>query len=465
MATIRYHPDVADRAALVQAIEAAGYDIRRRPVGVLAKSSSPRSLPLADGFAADDRARARESRALLIEAAVSIVTALAIMAVMFAPQTVIGLVELNRIVLIPATIVQAWAGRRFYRAAWRAARHGTTNMDTLVAVGTSAAWGYSAVVALWPAVFVAAGMKPETYFDSSTHHHRSRPARALARGAGQGPDDRRDPPPARAQPGNGERRQRWSRRLGRTAGRWRRSPSGRCCASGRANACPWTASSWTADPPVDASMLTGEPIPVVVAPGDEVIGATLNTTGTFVMRATRVGRDTALARIVELVESGPGLQGTDPAARRPDRRDLRADRPDRRVGHVRTLDRRRSGPAHHVRADRVRQRARHRLPVRDGSCHADGHHGRHRPWRRGRHPASAAARRSRRRTVSTAVVMDKTGTLTLGRPVVEAVVPAAGWSVARGARRGGRPRKGERASAWGRDPRSCARRTSSVSGT
>ena len=57
---------------------------------------------------------------------------------------------------------------------------------------------------------------------------------------------------------------------------------------------------------VDASMLTGEPIPVAVGPGDEVIGATQNTTGTFVMRATRVGRDTALARIVDLVQRAQG---------------------------------------------------------------------------------------------------------------------------------------------------------------
>ena len=57
---------------------------------------------------------------------------------------------------------------------------------------------------------------------------------------------------------------------------------------------------------VDESMLTGEPIPVAKAPGDEVIGATLNTTGSFVLRATRVGRETALARIVELVKRAQG---------------------------------------------------------------------------------------------------------------------------------------------------------------
>ena len=57
---------------------------------------------------------------------------------------------------------------------------------------------------------------------------------------------------------------------------------------------------------IDQSMLTGEPIPVDHGPGDEVIGATLNTNGTFIMRATRVGRETALARIVELVRRAQG---------------------------------------------------------------------------------------------------------------------------------------------------------------
>ena len=57
---------------------------------------------------------------------------------------------------------------------------------------------------------------------------------------------------------------------------------------------------------VDESMLTGEAIPVTKGPADEVIGATRNTTGSFVMRATRVGRDTALARIVELVQRAQG---------------------------------------------------------------------------------------------------------------------------------------------------------------
>ena len=68
---------------------------------------------------------------------------------------------------------------------------------------------------------------------------------------------------------------------------------------------------------VDEALLTGEPIPVGKGPGDEVIGATLNTTGTFIMRATQVGRDTALARIVELVERAQGSKA--PIARLADR--------------------------------------------------------------------------------------------------------------------------------------------------
>ena len=57
---------------------------------------------------------------------------------------------------------------------------------------------------------------------------------------------------------------------------------------------------------VDESMLTGEPMPVTKAPGDEVIGATMNTSGSFTFRATKVGAETALAQIVRLVEEAQG---------------------------------------------------------------------------------------------------------------------------------------------------------------
>ena len=68
---------------------------------------------------------------------------------------------------MPATLVQFGLGRRFYDAALRAARHGSANMNTLVVLGTTAAWLYSVVVTLAPGFVTAAGMEPMTYFDSA----------------------------------------------------------------------------------------------------------------------------------------------------------------------------------------------------------------------------------------------------------------------------------------------------------
>src|SRR4030067_3312166 len=86
---------------------------------------------------------------------------------MFPPQPPIAMEDLNKLILWPAAFVQFWAGGRFYRAAWRAGRHGGATMDTLVALGTSAAWAYSVFVTMWPEFVHEAGLHPETYFDSA----------------------------------------------------------------------------------------------------------------------------------------------------------------------------------------------------------------------------------------------------------------------------------------------------------
>jgi Cu+-exporting ATPase len=296
-ATIRYRPDVAGREALVGAIESAGYDVRRPPV---AADAAPRSL--AEELTADDIERARESRSLLVEATVSIAVALGIMALMFVPVVAIPLVDLNRLVILPATVIQVWAGRRFYRPAWRAARHGSTNMDTLVAIGTTAAWGYSVVVTLVPGVVIAAGLEPVTWFDSSTiviglvllgrwleARARVRTAGAIRRLVALSPATARHVV-------DGE-----DREVALEAVR-----SGDLLRVRPGDTIPVDGLVVEGGSDVDQSMLTGEPIPVAVGPGDSVIGATRNTTGSFVMRATRVGRETALARIVELVRRAQG---------------------------------------------------------------------------------------------------------------------------------------------------------------
>ena len=445
MATIRYLPDVADRAALVGAIEAAGYDVRSRPA--VAAGATERSL--IDELSADDIDRARESRALLIKASVSIAAAVAIMIVMFAPASTLSMEARNRLVLLPATVIQFWAGGRFYRAAWRAARHGTTNMDTLVAVGTTAAWAYSVFVTLRPDVVLAAGIEPVTYFDSSTMiiglvllgrwleaRAKNRTTGAIRRLVGLSPTTARlvvdgadrDVALEAVQPGD----------LLRVRPGDKIPVDGVVVDGGSA---------------VDVSMLTGEPIPVTVGAGDEVIGATLNTTGTFVMRATRVGRDTALARIVDLVQRAQGSKA--PIQRLADRI-AEIFVPIVLITAAATfvdLVRRRAGAASDARA-RPRSSASWSSPVRARWVSRR----RPRSWSgpgEARRPASssAAARRSRPPTACGAVVMDKTGTLTVGRPTVIDVTPGARPHGPRGARSRGLAREGQRAPARRRDPR------------
>jgi P-type Cu+ transporter len=297
-ATIRYIPDVAGRAELVGAIEAAGYELK--PSAARSADEAPRSLV----EEADEEVteRRREARTLLVQAATSLAVAAGIMVAMFWPQTSIAMEDINRLILFPATAIQFWAGRRFYDAAWRAARHGTTNMSTLVAIGTSAAWAYSVFVTVWPDVIHQAGLHPETYFDSSTIiiglvllgrwlevRAKGQTTGAIRRLIGLQATSARlvrgdlelDVPLdevqvddlVRVRPGE-------------------KVPVDGVVVEGTSA--------------VDESMLTGEPIPRLKGPGDEVIGATLNTAGSFVFRTTRVGRETALARIVELVRRAQG---------------------------------------------------------------------------------------------------------------------------------------------------------------
>jgi Cu+-exporting ATPase len=289
-ATVTVDPTRAGRAELVGAVEAAGYEVRPEPAatepGLTAEAS------------ADDVAHAREQRRLLLGAAASVAVAAVLMVAMFWPQTSVPMAQLNWVALVAGTAVQFGPGRRFYVAAWRAARHATTNMDTLVAVGTSAAWAYSVVVTLFPETIHEAGLHPETYFDSSAAivglvllgrwleaRAKRHAADAIRHLAGLQPRvahlvegvAERDVPIERVAPGDLLRV-----RSGETV------PVDGVIVGGA-----------TA---IDESMLTGESVPVERAVGDPVIGGTLNSSGSVVMRATRVGRDTALARIVALVD-------------------------------------------------------------------------------------------------------------------------------------------------------------------
>jgi Cu+-exporting ATPase len=301
-ATVLVDPALAGRDELVGAVRSAGYEVKAEAAGEGDAGAGEAAAGLEAEIEAEDLERERANRRTLVQALISIAAAAVIMVAMFWPQTVVAMTDLNKLILWPATVIQFWAGGRFYRAAWRTGRHGGATMDTLVAVGTSAAWGYSVFVTMYPEIIHSAGLRPETYFDSSTiiiglillgrwleARAKGRTTGAIRRLVGlQATTARRirdgvedDVPLAdvvagdllRVRPGD-------------------KVPVDGVVVEGASA--------------VDQSMLTGEPIPVSKGPADEVIGATLNTSGSFVMRATRVGRETALARIVELVQRAQG---------------------------------------------------------------------------------------------------------------------------------------------------------------
>jgi Cu+-exporting ATPase len=204
--------------------------------------------------------------------------------------------------LLLATPVVLWGGWPFFVRAVQAFRHGTANMFTLIALGTAAAWGYSVVATIAPELFPAGfrdnhGVVP-VYFEAAAvivtlvllgqvlelraRRNTGSAIRALlglspATARRVSPDGtEEDIPLAHVHPGD-KLRVRPGEKL----------PVDGTVADGSS--------------PVDESMLTGEPVPVVKQPGDQVIGGTVNTTGSFVMAATKVGSETVLARIIHLV--------------------------------------------------------------------------------------------------------------------------------------------------------------------
>ncbi len=201
-----------------------------------------------------------------------------------------------------ATPVQFWAGLRFYRGAWVALRHRTADMNTLIAVGTSAAYFYSLVAVLFPGVFISGVIEPNLYFDTSAM------IIALillgrfleARAKGQTSEAIKKLISLRSKMA-----------LVIRDGRERELPVddvlvGDIILVRPGERVPVDGIISQGYSTIDESMITGESIPVEKKIGDEVIGASINKTGSFRFEATRVGKDTTLARIIRLVEEAQG---------------------------------------------------------------------------------------------------------------------------------------------------------------
>ena len=285
-ATVEYVQDVTGIADLRHAVEDSGYSATALVGGDMDEDSTTRRLGL-----------------LKVKFAFSLAAAAVIMALMALPNAHdIFPFRMDFVLLALATPVQLWAGLGFYTSAWSAARHLTSNMNTLVAVGTSVAYAYSVVVTIFGESSFFEGYATDTYFDTSTAIigivllGRFMEARAKRR-ASNAIQALMELQPRTARAIRGDRHFDVSIDDLVVGDRIMVRPGERVPVDGVVE---------TGASSVDESMLTGESAPVPKQPGDDVYGATVNGRGSLVFKATRVGRDTMLASIVRLVEEAQG---------------------------------------------------------------------------------------------------------------------------------------------------------------
>ncbi len=291
IATVEFAPASATPADLRRAVRDAGYE----------------PLDAVDGGSAADHERAARQREVGILkrklASGALLTAPVVLGSMhhwfpWAP----AFLRSFWVQLALTTPVQFWVGAQFYRGAWAALKHKTSDMNTLIAVGTSAAYFSSLAMTIAPDFFRARGITPAAHYETAavivTLILLGRFLEAAARG-------------------------RASEAMKRLMGL--RAKTARVVRDGTdidvpvdevrigdlvivrpGEKVPVDGIVREGASAVDESMLTGESLPVEKRPGDPVVGATLNKTGAFRFEATKVGKDTVLAQIVRMVEEAQG---------------------------------------------------------------------------------------------------------------------------------------------------------------
>ena len=289
-ATVYYDPEALNRHAISRKIEAVGYAVPDAdpddPVDHerLARTAEIRDL----------------SRKFVVSLALSLPVMLGSMPALF-PWTPDWLQQ-PYVLLVLATPVQFWVGWPFYQGTWAALKQKSADMSTLIALGTSAAYLYSAAVAFLPQAFIGLGVGTHVYFDTAvmilTLIILGRLLEARARGQ------------------TSEAIRKLMGLQARTARVWRGGETvdipvrevviDDLVLVRPGEKVPVDGVITEGHSTLDESMLTGESLPLDKAAGDPVFGATLNRTGGFTLRATRVGRDTVLAQIVRLVEEAQG---------------------------------------------------------------------------------------------------------------------------------------------------------------
>ncbi|MFA6001319.1 MAG: heavy metal translocating P-type ATPase [Thermoleophilia bacterium] len=291
-ATIEFIAGAITRADLVRAVEGAGY-----------KVLESEDAEGGDSGDVEAQLRRREYRKLQLKVLVGAGLSVIILIGSFTGLLdFLGHKEKMYVLWALTTPVQFWVGWQFYHGALAAARHWTTNMNTLVAVGSSAAYLYSIAGIFKEQFFVERGLDTPMYFDTAAviitlillgrmleARAKGQTSDAIKRLIGLRPKNARvirdgaevDIPVEDVNTGD-------------------------IIVVRPGESMPVDGTVVEGNSSVDESMITGESMPVDKKPGDEVVGATINKTGSFKFRATRVGKDTALARIISLVQEAQG---------------------------------------------------------------------------------------------------------------------------------------------------------------
>ena len=309
-ATVAFTPGLADRASLRAAVEAAGYQVAEAaaPIAAAPGAAEPagRAAEATDEELAARKALAHQyllRRFWIAAGLAALIMPLSMLMLWPALLPRVAEPALNYGLLLLTLPVLLYSGRGFYVAAWKGLRHGTASMDTLIAVGTGAAFLFSLAATLAPGWLRQYGIAPAVYYDTTATiialillgkvleaRAKQQTAAALqvllslqAKTARLVlPDGReQDVPVASLRPGD------------LVAVR----PGEKVATDGQLVEGRST---------LDEGMLTGESLPVEKSVGATVFGATINKTGAFRFRVTKVGRDTVLAQIVQLVSDAQG---------------------------------------------------------------------------------------------------------------------------------------------------------------